>query len=77
MEDCRNYKSHFENWTFHDFRRSMATFLGDNGIYKRILSVLNHSDNSVTDIYNRSLDFKNKLQTLTFWNNSITMGIKK
>ena len=37
----------------------MATFLGDNGIeYKKILSVLNHSDNSVTAIYNRSLDFK-------------------
>ncbi len=72
------YQSHVENWTFHDFRRSMATFLGDNGIeYKKILSVLNHSDNSVTAIYNRSLDFKNKLQTLTFWNNSIKMGINE
>ena len=56
----------------------IATFLGDNGIeYKKILSVLNHSDKSVTAIYNRSLDFKNKLQTLTFWNNSIKMGINE
>ena len=65
-------QSGVNNWTFHDLRRSMATFLGDNGIeYKKILSVLNHSDNSVTAIYNRSVDFKNKLKTLTFWNNSI------
>ena len=64
--------SNIQTWTFHDFRRSMATFLGDKGIeHKRILSVLNHSDYSVTAIYNRSLDFKNKLKTLGFWNNSI------
>lgn len=61
-----------QNWTFHDFRRSMATFLGDNSIeHKRILSVLNHSDYSVTAIYNRSLDFKNKLNTLIFWNDAL------
>lgn len=72
------YTSGVENWTFHDFRRSMATFLGDNGIeYKKILSVLNHSDNSVTAIYNRSVDFKNKLKTLTFWNNSIKNKLKE
>ena len=72
------HTSGIQNWTFHDFRRSMATFLGDNGIeYKRILSVLNHSDYSVTAIYNRSLDFKNKLETLNFWNNSLIKSFQK
>ena len=70
--------SGIQNWTFHDFRRSMATFLGDNGFeHKRIISVLNHSDCSVTAIYNRSLDFKNKLETLNFWNNSLIKSFQK
>tara|TARA_B100000287_G_scaffold281975_1_gene265690 strand:+ start:1021 stop:1530 length:510 start_codon:yes stop_codon:yes gene_type:complete len=65
-------QSGVNNWTFHDFRRSMATFLGDKGIeYRRIISVLNHSDNSVTSIYNRSLDYQNKLKTLDLWNKAI------
>ena len=65
-------QSGVNNWTFHDLRRSMAIFLGDKGIgYKRIVSVLNHSDNSVTSIYNRSLDFQNKLKTLDLWNKAI------
>ncbi len=57
------------NWTYHDFRRSMGTFLGDNGFNKdRIMTVLNHSDSSVTAIYNRSHQFKQKLEALNFWN---------
>ena len=65
-------QSGVNNWTFHDFRRSMATFLGDKGIeYRRIISVLNHSDSSVTSIYNRSLDYQNKLKTLDLWNKAI------
>ena len=57
------------NWTFHDFRRSMGTFLGDNGFNKdKIMTVLNHKDSSVTSIYNRSHQFKQKLEALNFWN---------
>ena len=54
---------------YHDFRRSMGTFLGDNGFNKdRIMTVLNHTDSSVTSIYNRSNYFKHKLEALNFWN---------
>ncbi len=61
--------SNIQTWTFHDFRRSMATFLGDNGFNKdRIMTVLNHTDSSVTSIYNRSHHFKQKLEALNFWN---------
>ena len=71
-------QSGVNNWTFHDFRRSMATFLGDKGIeYRLIVSVLNHSDNSVTSIYNRSLDYQNKLKTLDLWNKAIVHQKKK
>ena len=64
-------KSGVNEWTFHDFRRSMATFLGDKGYeYHNIMLVLNHSDHSVTSIYNRSSQFKKKYETLTFWNDN-------
>ena len=57
------------NWTDHDFRRSMATFLGDHDFNKdKIMTVLNHTDSSVTSIYNRSNYFKQKLEALNFWN---------
>ena len=63
------YHSGISNWTYHDFRRSMGTFLGDNGFNKdRIMTVLNHTDSSVTSIYNRSHHFKQKLEALNFWN---------
>ena len=63
------YNSGITNWTYHDFRRSIGTFLGDNGFNKdRIMTVLNHSDSSVTSIYNRSNYFKQKLEALNFWN---------
>ena len=63
------YHSCITNWTYHDFRRSMGTFLGDNGFNKdKIMTVLNHKDSSVTSIYNRSNYFKQKLEALNFWN---------
>ena len=47
----------------------MGTFLGDNGFNKdKIMTVLNHKDSSVTSIYNRSHQFKQKLEALNFWN---------
>ena len=34
----------------------------------KIMTVLNHKDSSVTSIYNRSHQFKQKLEALNFWN---------
>ena len=47
----------------------MGTFLGDNDFNKdKIMTVLNHKDSQVTSIYNRSNQFKQKLEALNFWN---------
>ena len=35
------------------------------------MTVLNHTDSSVTSIYNRSHQFKQKLEALKFWNENL------
>ena len=35
------------------------------------MTVLNHTDSSVTSIYNRSHQFKQKLELLNFWNENL------
>ena len=43
------------DWTFHDFRRSMATALADAGVEQfAIKCAPNHKDNSVTGVYDKS-----------------------
>ena len=56
------------DWTFHDFRRSMATALADVGIDQfNIKCALNHKDNSVTGVYDRSYHIKAKSKALSKW----------
>ena len=56
------------DWTFHDFRRSMATALADAGINQfNIKCALNHKDNSVTGVYDRSFHIKMKSSALIKW----------
>ena len=56
------------DWTFHDFRRSMATALADAGIDQfKIKCALNHKDNSVTGVYDRSYHIKAKSEALSKW----------
>ena len=56
------------DWTFHDFRRSMATALADTGVEQfAIKCALNHKDNSVTGVYDRSFHIKMKSSALTKW----------
>ena len=56
------------DWTFHDFRRSMATALADAGIDQfTIKCALNHKDNSVTGVYDRSYHIKAKSEALSKW----------
>ena len=57
-----------DNWTFHDFRRAMATHLEDIGTHRYdITCVLNHTDNSVTSVYDRSHHVERKLNGLKAW----------
>ena len=61
------------DWTFHDFRRSMATALADAGIDQfNIKCALNHKDNSVTGVYDRSYHIKAKSEALSKWHAIIT-----
>jgi integrase len=61
------------DWTFHDFRRSMATALADAGMDQfNIKCALNHKDNSVTGVYDRSYHIKAKSKALSKWHAIIT-----
>jgi integrase len=52
-----------EKYTIHDIRRTMATYLAQNGTPRdRIAQVLNHRDRSVTGIYAR-LSHRDKVET--------------
>lgn len=52
----------------HDFRRAATIFMEDNGTPRfTIERVLNHADNSVTEIYARSDHFEAKKKALEFW----------
>ena len=56
------------DWNFHDFRRSLATLLSDNGIDRfSIKCALNHKDGSVTGIYDRSDHIKRRTLALLQW----------
>ena len=64
--------SGISDWTFHDFRRSMATALADGGVEQfAIKCALNHKHNSVTGVYDRSFHIKMKSSALTEWHSLI------
>ncbi|MDC0433106.1 tyrosine-type recombinase/integrase [bacterium] len=56
------------DWTLHDIRRTVATKLAEQGTDERIIKrILNHTDNSVTSIYNRHSYIKERRQALQAW----------
>jgi integrase len=57
-----------EPWTIHDMRRSCATAMGRLGVSRFIIGkVLNHSDRSVTGIYDRYAYLQEKRHALESW----------
>ena len=61
-------KSGVADWTYHDFRRSMATELEVKGASRHdLMCLLNHTDNTVTGIYDRSDHQQQKLKFLSLW----------
>ena len=63
------------DWTFHDFRRSMATALADAGVDEfAIKYALNHKDSSVTGVYNRSQHLKRKTLALASWYDLVSLS---
>ena len=60
------------DWNFHDFRRSFATLLSDEGIDRfSVKCALNHKDSSVTGIYDRSYHIKRKSLALVQWHHMV------
>ena len=66
-------KSGVADWSYHDFRRTFATHLSEIG-YERfeVSNALNHQDNTVTGIYDRSTYFSKKLKMLSSWGKRIS-----
>ena len=55
-------------WTIHDLRRSTATGMGRLGVSRLIIGkVLNHSDRSVTGVYDRFQYLDEKRHALNVW----------
>ena len=55
-------------WTFHDIRRTVATRLAAQGLSVELISlILNHTDNSVTAIYNRHSYIEERREALQKW----------
>ena len=66
-------KSGVADWTYHDFRRTFATHLSEIGYERFEVSIaLNHQDNTVTGIYDRSTYFSKKLKMLSSWGKLIS-----
>ena len=58
----------FEDWRFHDFRRSLATALEEEELDRfTIQCVLNHTDNSITAVYDRSSHVNRKRRAFERW----------
>ena len=61
-------KSGVTGWTYHDFRRTIATELERKGVSRHdLMYVLNHTDNTVTAIYDRSEHMQQKRTSLNLW----------
>ena len=66
-------KSGVADWTYHDFRRTITTELQRQGISRHdLMCVLNHTDNTVTGVYDRSDHSEKKREALIIWSSLIT-----
>jgi integrase len=59
-------------WTIHDLRRTAATQMAKLGVNRSVLGrVLNHSDSSVTGVYDRHQFLSEKRYALELWGQEI------
>lgn len=60
--------TNISDWRLHDFRRTIATNLEEIDVDRfTVKCVLNHSDASITGVYDRSTHTKRKLRALENW----------
>lgn len=56
------------DWTLHDLRRTATTYMGKLGVPRLIQKkILNHSNSTVTDIYDRYDYLKERREALELW----------
>lgn len=61
-------RSNVKNWTIHDMRRTTATKIAEMGVDAKIRKkILNHVENSVSDIYERYNYFQERCKVLHEW----------
>ena len=73
IKDRLAEKSGVADWTYHDFRRTIATELERKGISRHdLMYVLNHTDNAVMSVYDRSDHFYSKQNALLIWAKVLT-----
>jgi len=61
----------------HDLRRTAATHMARMGVGRVVLAkILNHADNGVTAIYDRSTYDREKKEALTMWGDRIEMIVR-
>jgi integrase len=61
------------NWTTHDLRRTASTHMGRLGVARLVIEkVLNHSDRTVTAIYDRYEYLDEKRHALELWGSYVT-----
>ena len=57
-----------KDWTLHDIRRTVASKLAEQGVSDDLIKrILNHTDNSVTAIYNRHRYIEERREALQIW----------
>ena len=73
IKDKLTAASGVTDWTYHDFRRSIATELERHGVSRHdLMYVLNHTDNAVVSVYDRSDHFYSKCNALFIWAKELT-----
>jgi integrase len=68
-------------WTWHDFRRSFATALGENGIAEAVAdAVLNHRQSAtrggVLGVYQRASRWPEQMRAMEFWGRLLAKAIE-
>jgi integrase len=70
-----------KGWTWHDFRRSFATALGEAGISETVAdAVLNHRQSAtrggVLGVYQRASRWPEQVKAMAFWDQTISDALK-
>lgn len=68
---------HSEQWTLHDFRRTLSTYLNDMGVdFYVVEQLLGHAIKGVAGVYNRSIYLDKKSDALNMWVNYLNNLVK-